>query len=52
MDLPDKLYHYYEKLDAQKFNFACEKALNEIIKEDDNYIQKIDEFISQFERLM
>lgn len=51
MDLPDKLYLYYDTLDAKEFNDACKKALNEIIREDDHYIQKIDEFISQFERL-
>lgn len=50
-DLPDRLYKYYKALDAQVFDNACEVALKEIITEDDNYIQRIDEFVSSFGRL-
>lgn len=50
-DLPDKLYQYYNSLDADTFNQKCESALSEIISEDDNYISRIDEFVNKFGRL-
>ena len=50
-DLPDRLYDYYESLDSKLFNAACEKSLQEIMKEDDYYIKKIDEFVRRFGRL-
>ncbi len=50
-DLPDKLFQYYNSLDADTFNQKCESALSEIISEDDNYISRIDEFVNKFGRL-
>ena len=40
----DKLYDYYVAIDEKGFEANCEKALEEIIKEDDIYISKIHEF--------
>lgn len=50
-DLPDKLHQYYKSLNSKFFDLSCEKALAEIISEDDNYIQRIDEFVNRFGRL-
>ena len=50
-DLPDKLYQYYTGLDTDAFDLNCENALKEIISEDDNYIQRIDDFANKFGRL-
>lgn len=47
-DLPDKLFNYYKALDEEAFNRACDKALLEIIDEDDLFIGQIDDFISLF----
>ncbi|WP_297960258.1 hypothetical protein [uncultured Ruminococcus sp.] len=49
-DLPDRLYQYYTSLNPELFNLSCETALTEIISEDDNYIQRIDEFVNRFGR--
>ncbi len=50
-DLPDKLYQYYTGLDTDAFNLNCENALKAIISEDDDYIQRIDDFANKFGRL-
>lgn len=44
-DLPDRLYDYYNHLDAAAFDRACDVALREIIAEDDAFIRRIDQFI-------
>ena len=50
-DLPDRLYQYYSDLDAEIFDKNCETALSEVILDDDNYIQRIDEFANKFGKL-
>ena len=45
-DFADKLYDYYTSLDADKFNAACAAAMQTVIREDDEYIAKIDSFIT------
>lgn len=47
-DLPDKLFYYYNSLRSDSFDLSCEIALNEVISEDDNYIQRIDDFITKY----
>lgn len=42
----DKLYKYYESIDPAQFDTACENALQNVIKEDDEYIRRIDQFIN------
>ena len=48
--LPDRLYDYYNGLDPEQFNAACDKALQEVLAEDDNYVAKIDAFIGLCEK--
>lgn len=43
----DNLYNYYKSIDARKFDAACDKVLNEVLAEDDEYVSKIDEFIKK-----
>lgn len=43
----DSLFNYYNSLSESDFDVACTKALKNIIKEDDIYIRKIDEFITK-----
>lgn len=43
----DELYTYYEMISENDFDLACCSALEGVIKEDDVYIEKIDEFISR-----
>ena len=43
----DQLYSYYQGLDANKFDSACENEIQKIINEDDKYINMIDEFITK-----
>ena len=40
------LYDYIHNLDVDEFEKNCDLALRKIIEDDDNYITKIDEFIS------
>lgn len=40
----DKLYNYYHNIDQEKFNENCRDALNEIIKEDEQYIKSVMNF--------
>lgn len=40
----DRLYEYYQSIDEEIFNANCEKALKEILSEDDIYISKIQDF--------
>lgn len=42
----DELYSYYNSIDPIKFDNCCEKALKKVIKEDNEYISRIDEFIT------
>ena len=41
----DKLYDYYKNIGSKEFDEACNKALEQVIKEDDKYTQRIDSFI-------
>jgi len=41
----DCLYEYYRSIDCNEFNKQCEKELQKVIAEDDEYISKIDMFI-------
>lgn len=43
----DRLYDYYEQIDAEQFDQACERELQLVIEEDDKYISMIDEFIKK-----
>lgn len=43
--LPERLYDYYQTLDADAFNAACDRALQEVLEEDDRYVARIDAFI-------
>lgn len=43
----DELFTYYENIVADKFDIACTEALADVIKEDNKYIKKIDEFITR-----
>ncbi len=43
----DELFAYYENIVADEFDIACTKALEDVIKEDNKYINKIDEFITR-----
>lgn len=46
----DKLYDYYMSIDEKQFNSHGKEALEEIIKEDDIYINEIDKFIREGQR--
>ncbi len=46
-DFADKLYNYYFEIDEKKFNENCGKELKKILKEDEEYLKKIKEFISK-----
>ena len=50
-DFANKLYNYYHSIDPTTFDISCEMVVKEVIAEDDNYIQKIDEFIIQSQAL-
>ena len=41
----DELFNYYNSIDPEVFDKACDDALREVIAEDDEYIKKIDSFI-------
>lgn len=43
----DALYDYYMKLVPEQFDQACELALQQVLSEDDWYIDQIDSFISK-----
>lgn len=43
----DELYEYYQTISANDFDLACSTALEEVIEEDNIYIEKIDEFITK-----
>ncbi|MBR2635112.1 MAG: hypothetical protein IKD31_05990 [Clostridia bacterium] len=43
----DKLYAYYQGLDVDTFDSACENELHRVISEDDHYVKMIDEFITK-----
>lgn len=45
-EFADYLYDYYQKINPSEFDSECDRVLEEILKEDDEYIRKIDEFIS------
>ena len=42
----DELFDYYENIVEDEFDIACTQAMNDVVKEDDIYIKKIDEFIT------
>jgi len=48
-DFADRLYAYYHSIDPETFNRSCREALEEVIREDDLYIARIDGFISEEE---
>ena len=41
----DRLYDYYESIDVERFDLACDNALRIVLSEDDEYISRIDDFI-------
>lgn len=41
----DKLFDYYKNLEESSFDLSCDQLLQEIIKDDDYYIERIDRFI-------
>lgn len=41
----DSLYEYYQNIDEASFDSACDKALDTVIAEDNEYINRIDAFI-------
>lgn len=43
----ERLYNYYMNIDEKNFEANCEKALNEILKEDDIYISQIHSFVDE-----
>ena len=43
----DTLYAYYQNIDANFFDSACEKELLKVLNEDNKYISLIDEFITK-----
>lgn len=43
----DKLYEYYQKIDARSFDLACNVELQRVIDEDNRYVEMIDKFIVQ-----
>lgn len=44
-DFANKLYDYYQSIDADRFNQSCERELKRIIDEDDIFVEKIKKFI-------
>lgn len=50
-DLPDKLYNYYNTLAPSVFDFNCDNALDEILAEDNHYIESIDSFIKAIDMI-
>lgn len=46
-EFADKLFYYYESIDAEKFDQACERELQRVIEEDDRFIKMIDTFITK-----
>lgn len=40
----NKLFDYYKNIDAREFDKACNKTLEQVIREDDEFISKIDSF--------
>ncbi|MBI9014039.1 MAG: hypothetical protein JEZ08_17525 [Clostridiales bacterium] len=43
----DKIYEYYQKLDMEQYSLNAEKMLDRILKEDQIYIEKINEFLKE-----
>jgi len=43
----DKLYAYYQNLDCTFFDIACDRELEQVVNDDNRYIEMIDEFIIQ-----
>ena len=41
----DVLYEYYCSLNIDEFDKACEDTLQEVIRQDDQYVAKIDQSI-------
>jgi len=41
----DRLYDYYMSIDEVQFNKACQNTLQEVLREDDQYVAMIDQFI-------
>lgn len=44
-DFADSLYQYYQSINQESFDNSCRLILDTVIKEDDLYIEKIDEFL-------
>lgn len=42
----DKLYKYYQSINADEFDNACQNEIERVINEDDTYIRMIDRFIN------
>lgn len=44
-DFADKLYDYYQNIDNESFDMACSCELDRVIKDDNRYVENIDNFI-------
>ena len=44
-EFADKLFDYYNSIEDKVFDKMCNKTLQEVLLEDDEYIRKIDEYI-------
>lgn len=44
-DFANKLYNYYMSIDPENFDSKCEEVLKLVIKEDDEFISMVDNFI-------
>lgn len=41
----DRLYNYYININTAEFDIACDRVMNDVLCEDDEYITRIDSFI-------
>lgn len=44
-DITDKIYDYYKGFGAKEFEESCDAFLEKVVKEDEHYMLKIEEFI-------
>lgn len=44
-NITDKIYSYYKSFDEEMFSNSCEAVLDKVIKDDEYYTKKIEEFI-------
>lgn len=45
-DFANKLYNYYQSIDMDSFDKACDAALTQVLDEDNYFIKQIDNFIN------